>query len=48
MDKKQIGTIIRDRRKHLGVNQKTLSSFSEKLKKDYWLGFDYHRKTIER
>lgn len=28
MDKKQIGTIIRDRRKHLGVNQQTLSELA--------------------
>lgn len=28
MDKKQIGTVIRDRRKHLGVNQQTLSELA--------------------
>lgn len=28
MDKKQIGTIIRERRKHLGVNQQTLSELA--------------------
>lgn len=28
MDKKQIGSIIRDRRKHLGVNQQTLSDLA--------------------
>lgn len=28
MDEKQIGTIIRERRKHLGVNQQTLSELA--------------------